>query len=585
LQRAGETEPQYWGGFADTITDTPRGGIATAAEREAVDKARIGKFLISPKGIFFAAKQLGLQASNPNVEGPTGFPSYNPIFNTKLWNPLSLFSLNTPVPYHITRHGIPGDPTGLSAYSYEKMILARKALLAAGTPGVVDSRLEHLISEAFAGPLQTRPGLPYGALGGSTSIPPYIGGPKSFLGLGFTNQRRYTDTSLWKSSQLLNNSPGLTFITSPLGLNPLNEFQIGPIYNDTRYTLSSPYITTRDSVASPSYIPGTDIGDQVWSKEGNVKLLKIVKNEATVADKAAGPLNAPFPNRSFVLSKNVNGGAKESDVDPKFANYHVSAYGKLDRNADSLESFNDYRKSFFDDIPAPLKSYITDPTLSHVDYNTNNIVTKYGIPDYGKRTTNTDPTKSAFGMKDEYLDITNINSKDFIDFSLRNSKFGAGPNGQSLKLKFRTYINSISDSWSINTSDGNTYSLNQKIQDKMFDSVSRAISIDMTVPILAKADLKNVGDNLDLLARIMYGENTTGKRDLPTLILRIGNYTETVVVLTSLSYDFDNETPWDIDNKTPMYAQVSMQFLEQESTYSQGFVHGRTNSTNTVVYF
>ena len=49
LQRQGSTEPQYWGGFADTLTDLPRGGIATASERELIDKVRIGKFMISPK--------------------------------------------------------------------------------------------------------------------------------------------------------------------------------------------------------------------------------------------------------------------------------------------------------------------------------------------------------------------------------------------------------------------------------------------------------------------------------------------------------------------------------------------------------
>ena len=47
-----------------------RGGLLTAVQRRAEDTVRIGKFLISPKGLIFTAKQIALQQSNPKINKP-----------------------------------------------------------------------------------------------------------------------------------------------------------------------------------------------------------------------------------------------------------------------------------------------------------------------------------------------------------------------------------------------------------------------------------------------------------------------------------------------------------------------------------
>ncbi len=66
-----------------------RGGFVTAAARTVADVLRIGKFLLTPKGIMFGLKQFGLQLLNPRGE-------------TMIWNPLSLGSVAPMI--HIDRH-------------------------------------------------------------------------------------------------------------------------------------------------------------------------------------------------------------------------------------------------------------------------------------------------------------------------------------------------------------------------------------------------------------------------------------------------------------------------------------------------
>ena len=91
IQRDENSDPQR---FGPTINlNLPRAGILTATNRMALDVARIGKFLLSPEGLLFNARQFGQQLMNPNVEGINGKPGK--IFNvnsTKLYTPINLMA-------------------------------------------------------------------------------------------------------------------------------------------------------------------------------------------------------------------------------------------------------------------------------------------------------------------------------------------------------------------------------------------------------------------------------------------------------------------------------------------------------------
>ena len=82
------------GGMSSFDMGIIRGGAATAIDRTLMDEIRIGKFLGSPKGAMFAAKQAGLQILN--VGGDLGT-------RANIYNPTSIFS-SLPQFVHTNRH-------------------------------------------------------------------------------------------------------------------------------------------------------------------------------------------------------------------------------------------------------------------------------------------------------------------------------------------------------------------------------------------------------------------------------------------------------------------------------------------------
>ena len=91
IQRDDNSDPQRWGILPTVRSEIPRGGAVTAAQRLAIDAERIGKFLASPNGLSFIAKQTVLHLMSPNTEGVTGGAKLG-LLNKPVYNPLSAFS-------------------------------------------------------------------------------------------------------------------------------------------------------------------------------------------------------------------------------------------------------------------------------------------------------------------------------------------------------------------------------------------------------------------------------------------------------------------------------------------------------------
>lgn len=544
IQRDNNSEPQFWGGFADTLTDIPRGGITTAVEREAVDKARIGKFMISPKGLIFQAKQFGLQLMNPNVEGVTGFWTGVTPRSNKIYNPLSVFSLNSPVPFHVRRDSF--DPSGVTSYKYESVINERN-ILGFGTRF---NRLTRLHTEAFngfgLGPLfNTIIGAPYLTITDLT-------GPKSVLGIGLTSNNRYSNTSLRQSS-LLDGAPGLNFVTNPLSLSSTN--QTGPTYDSARYTVDTPYITRRGTTDSPKYTPRSD--DSTWANTGNAKLRKIIEDSTS------------FPGNSKVLENNQSNIGTD-----KGKEYSTLAYGDITDAATNTPTYNDFRKSTF---PTSFKSFISDPFNTAVDYTENNLFKKYGIPEYGASGLDrSDPTKSAVTDGD-LIGTGRFTKKDLIDFSMSLST--------GFTLRFRAFINSISTNWSPSDEEAFRGSTDQVLKAPKYVGVDHQVTVDFVIPIFSRKERGTVYSKLNTLAKAFYGIGSTNnnvniRQHVLITPLKIGNFLHMPCVMNSLSYDIDNETPWDIDSGTPMVIACSISFTEIAS----GTVPSATG-TKTVIGF
>ena len=85
--------------------DLIRGGIGTAINRSLFDALRIGKFLISPKGLLFIAKNVGMQLTNPKmqIDNVIGIGA-NRIYALGL--PTVAQTLTNAVGIHLVRHGL-----------------------------------------------------------------------------------------------------------------------------------------------------------------------------------------------------------------------------------------------------------------------------------------------------------------------------------------------------------------------------------------------------------------------------------------------------------------------------------------------
>jgi len=601
IQRDNNSDPQYWGGFADTLTDIPRGGITTAVEREAVDKARIGKFMISPKGLIFQAKQFGLQLMNPNVEGVTGFWTGVTPRSNKIYNPLSVFSLNAPVPFHVRRDSF--DPSGLTSYNYESVIKERN-ILGFGTRF---NRLTTLHTEAFngfgLGPLFNTPiGLPYLTITDLT-------GPKSVLGIGITSNKRYTNTSLRQSKLLNKPTKGLRFVTTPysvlqspvmfagVALTPVDD---GSTYDITRYKDDNTY-TSPDALAS---LPGPNL-----AREYNSPLTK--EEEAEWAGKGIIKLRETYdeikkdPAKSKVLGKN-DGNIK--DIGKRYA---TVAYGDLNRTTTDGSTSTITPNDFRDNVPLNRANYGLEfsqrPKNTGVgknakdkEYKDSNLVKRIGIGDYGDLNTmdrsnpryvidNKATVITSHKEKADQLVLGN-STKDLVKFVI--AEYDKPTDTYNTVARFRSYIDSVS--MTISTATGELQQAYARIKEGNYDSTSRNLSIDFKVPVLSAVERERVMNSLNTLAKIGYGDSvkktvarlgggtkTTLSPVLNNLKLIIGNYTKIYGYIETLSFDIDTEYSWDIDHEQPMIVNVSMTFKEsansksaEASDYTNGLLSG-----------
>ena len=95
------------------------------AERLIQDTARIGKFLVSNRGITFIAKQVGLQKSNPKVSEPafSSSPANHRTYNLGINTLAQVVGQGTGL--HINRQGVtPISKDGVS----KKLSLIKKSL-------------------------------------------------------------------------------------------------------------------------------------------------------------------------------------------------------------------------------------------------------------------------------------------------------------------------------------------------------------------------------------------------------------------------------------------------------------------------
>ena len=177
------------------------------------------------------------------------------------------------------------------------------------------------------------------------------------------------------------------------------------------------------------------------------------------------------------------------------------------------------------------------------NYLTTNLEKLYGYTSYR----NLDRSNTTNGAAPDKF-MRGEHTRDIISFSIGG-------------IKFRAYIDSISDNFSPNWNEANDQGrADPKV---MLTSFTRTISVSFKVVATSRADLGSVYDKLKSLARLTMpkylGNGFTGD----FVQLTIGNlYRNEYGYITGLSYDWDSESPWEIDEgiELPLYTNVTLDF-------------------------
>ena len=187
----------------NTFTDgLIRGGAITHAERLITDGERIGRFLISPKGLAFITKQVGLQLTNPKVSRPgRGISRANQrTYNVGVNTLASVVSAGTGL--YVKREGL--LPTAHAGYAQAKKLFEdndnnrliylfedhiEQQTTVEGLPEKERSKLGQFFYNIGQGLKKAKKFL----LGGSDgeTLYSYNAGPGSIFGIGRTRIKKY----------------------------------------------------------------------------------------------------------------------------------------------------------------------------------------------------------------------------------------------------------------------------------------------------------------------------------------------------------------------------------------------------------
>ena len=239
IQRKNKKEPQKWGlGLSiDSIMgiDLIRGGVVTSTERALVDVARIGQFILSPKGLVWSVMQIGMQRTN----------TYN-----KVWTPANLLI------------AVGGQHIGLKP--------KRHGLLPFGPD---NSNYQNLITNDYKTKLEgfRKDIRVLGNLGSGDStvlLESQLGGPESVYGIGISTIR--TSTNTFSNAEKTYGDTKANFVQkyNPIFENPI-DLPLPSIGGPTKIQINSSTPRDTDNPFEDTY--GKEFGVIAYNLGGSLK--------------------------------------------------------------------------------------------------------------------------------------------------------------------------------------------------------------------------------------------------------------------------------------------------------------------------
>ena len=602
IQTSVDTEPGQ-----DTGTDfLLRGGINAPADA-LTDVKRLTKYMFdkkSPSGGLFVAKQNLLSRVSPKTEASKGLAYAGGALNNGVYTPLSTLA-QAGVGFsgtHIDKQGL--DPTGLfpglSINKYEKIAydnnkdslnklypsfpiglvelannivsnpqingltpFAQNKLSSSGKKltedvGSFENRLLNIWFEKQYKTTETNDVLSYG------------GGPGSALGVGKTHIR-FAKNGDGASLRTGKNNPLFYTKAFQYGGKPIvtTEIDSAPYYSPIEDIITNTYQRQLTSAIQfdKDGITNSNAGGsaRTWGVTSNGNLLgryssdKTLKRDFTNTDidNRGGSLWQSFNNGTLQhkegyladLDKNA-GSYKDGEKTVYFSNGYPGGiapdFRLVSRSLRGLNEFTEFNKSGSSGNGETSTRWIDNGgrlkrnTLDKIYYNSKST------------------HKSSFRTSNP-LDLKN----DLIQFriSIINPQL---PNNPPTVLNFRAYIDSLSDSYSADWKSQTYMGRGEKFY--KYNSFERDISLAFTVVADNKANLNIMYKQLNRLAASL-APTYTGQGYMAGNLhsLTIGNYVyEQPGILTSLTYDITEESPWEIDkdNQLPFYIKVTgMKFI------------------------
>jgi len=568
IQTSVDTEPGQNAGEDFLL----RGGINAPADA-LTDVKRLTKYMFDKKsssGGLFVVKQNLLSRVSPKTEASKGLGYAFGALNNGVYTPLSTLA-QAGVGFlggHVNKQGL--DPTGLfpglSINKYETIIKSQDETNFQSKNRLINLKYSIKDFDGIKG---------YNLNQGSDLIT-YGGGPGSALGVGQTHIR-YADQRTGA------NNPQSGSKAFGLGGKPIVTPEIASTYyspiediitNTYNRQLTSPIIFDEGGLTNSNKGGSA----RTWGVTSNDKLIGRYSSENTLTRSYTDNQISGSYGNALWDDFNRYYGFGSGNVD-----HRVGYLADLDKNAGSYKNgketvyFNNgYPGGIAPDfrlVPREIRglSPFLDTQKPNTFRDDNGIVSRdvYGeisttwIDEGGKLKSNTLDKIYYNSNKSSFRTSNPLDTKtDLIQF--RISIIDPTSPNEPYPLNFRAYIDSFSDSYSADWKSQTYMGRGEKFY--KYNSFERDMSLAFTIVADNKNNLNTMYTQLNVLASSL-APTYTGQGYMAGNLhsLTIGNYIyEQPGILTSLTYDITEESPWEIEegSQLPFYIKVTgMKFI------------------------
>jgi len=490
------------GGFVRGTPDTISGRV----HREIDDVLRKGKFLFTGTGLIFGLKQFGLQLVNRTIE-------------TRVWNPISLFSTDF---YHMKRHVL--------GIEYEDLMRDPVQAMKDSAPKFIEPVLEPIFKSLFPtigdGKSTSRTALQVKWVDNEDApfeqyIQPQTTGPQAgnlLQRVGNTIRNAVTNSV----NKLLNKG------TIALH-NPNHYFRIGGVVDPYKGPEGSGPLEDVDNIITKATTPG----------------------QATTFYKKTDDLEQQYNNYAF----KTYGQIKDAATDDKSRNIYSNA------RKENLEEKAPVNPVADVEIHSGIEAQMAE------DY-------KQDVKDYKARIlSGGSPLKKALEKQErfysEYEDRVNstplVNTADskqydFIDFYFKAFQW-KGNNSNARYLQFSAVINNINETITPEYSEQRYLGRPDKYY--IYNGVDRDVSLEFTLYPHNHKEMPFVMEKLNYLVGLCYPQySTAGFMISPNVELTVGDmFRDQPGYIQSLSVNVQDNTTWEIERfQFPKHISATLTF-------------------------